>query len=74
MFIIFMMVLGKESSYLTTFAAMFGRYRNFCIPMGASLSSDCFQYKMDEIFSPIAQCCLMTDDLVIYSYSEEDHD
>ena len=42
--------------------------------MGASLSSDCFQYKMDQIFVPIAQCSGIANDLVIYSYSEEDHD
>ena len=29
---------------------------------------------MDQIFGPITQCCRIVDDLVIYSYSEEDHD
>ena len=70
----FMMVLSKESSYLTTFATMFGRYRYVCLPMGASLSSDCFQYKMDQIFSLIAQSFGNADDLAIFSYSKEDHD
>ena len=42
--------------------------------MGASLSSDCFQYKMDQIFGPITQCWGIMDDLAIYSYSEEDLD
>ena len=68
------MILSKESSYLTTFASMFGRYRYVHVPMGASLSSDCFQYKMDQIFSPIAQCCGIANDLIIYGYSEKDHD
>ena len=69
------MALSKESSYLTTFATMFGRYRYVHIPMGASLNSDCFQHKMDHpIFSPIAQCCGITDDLVFYGYPEQDHD
>ena len=70
----FMMALSKESSYLTTFATLFGRYQYVRVPMGASLSSNCFQYKMDQIFGPMAQCCGITDDLAIYSYSEEDHD
>ena len=48
----FMMALSKESSYLTTFSAMFMRYRYVHVPMGASLSSDCFQYKIDQIFGP----------------------
>ena len=42
--------------------------------MGASLSSDCFQYKMNQIFGPIVQCCGITGDLVIYGYSGEAHD
>ena len=42
--------------------------------MEASLSSDSFQYKMDQIFGPIQQCCSITNDLVVYSYSKEDHD
>ena len=69
-----MMWLSKESSYMTTFATMFSRYRYVHIPMGASLSSDCFQYKMYQIFGPIPQSCGITNDLVIYSYSEMDHD
>ena len=69
-----MMTLSKESSYLTTFATMFQRYQYVRVPMGASLSRDCFQYKMDQIFGPIVQCCGITDGLVIYSYSEENHD
>ena len=73
MFIIFMMVLSKESSHLTTFATMLGICRYSYVPMGASLSSDCFQYKMDKIFSLIAQCCGITDGLVIYGYSKEEH-
>ena len=68
------MTPSKESSYVTTFATMFGRYQYVRVPMGASLSSDYFQYKMDQIFGPIKQCCRIADDLVIYSYSEKDHD
>ena len=69
-----MMTLSKKSSYLTSFATMFGRYRYIRVPMGASLSSNCFQYKMDQIFGPIEQYCGITDDLIIYGYTLEDHD
>ena len=69
-----MMTLSKKSSYLTTFATMIGRYRYVRVSMGASLSSDCFQHKMDQIFGPIEQCCGITHDLVIYGYTLEDHD
>ena len=33
----FMMALSKESSYLTTFATMFSRYRYVHVPVGARL-------------------------------------
>ena len=42
--------------------------------MEESLSRNCFQYKMDQIFGPIEQCCGITDDLIIYGYILEDHD
>ena len=70
----FMMLLNKHSSYLTTFATMYGRFRYVHVPMGACLSSDCFQHKMDEIFGPIEQCCSIADDIIVFGYSEEDHD
>ena len=69
----FMMLLNKSSSYFTTFATIYGRFRYVHVPMGANLSSDCFQYKMDEVFGPIKQCCGIADDLIVFDYSEEDH-
>ena len=38
-----------------------------------SLSSDFFQYNKDEIFGPIEQCWGTADDLIVFGYSEEDH-
>ena len=43
------------------------------IQIGANLSSDCFQYKIDEIFGPIEQCCSIADDLIVFGNPEEDH-
>ena len=42
--------------------------------MGASLSSDVYQYKVDEIFEDIAQCECIADDIVIFGYNYSDHD
>ena len=42
--------------------------------MGASLSSDVYQYKVDEIFQDIPQCVGIADDIVIFSYRDTDHD
>ena len=39
--------LDNDSSKLTTFGTPFGRYRYLRMPMGASLSSDVYQYKVD---------------------------
>ena len=42
--------------------------------MGASLSSDVYQFKIDKIFEDIPQCVGIADDIVIYSYNDQDHD
>ena len=38
----------EESSKLTTFGTPFGRYRYLRMPIGASLSSDVCQFKVDD--------------------------
>ena len=42
--------------------------------MGASLSSDVCQFKIDEIFKDIPQYVGIADDIVIFGYSDHDHD
>ena len=42
--------------------------------MGASLSSDVYQFKIDEIFEEIPQCVGIADDTVIYGHNDHDHD
>ena len=42
--------------------------------MGASLSSDVYQFKIDEIFQDIPQCVGIVDDIVIFGYNDHDHD
>ena len=41
--------LCEESSYLTTFAFQFSKYRYARIPFGAETVDDMFQRKVDEI-------------------------
>ena len=41
--------------------------------MGASLSLDVYQYKVDEISEDIPQCVGIADDIVIFGYNEQDH-
>ena len=42
--------------------------------MGASLLSDVYQFKIDEIFEDIPQCVGIADDTVIFGYNDHDHD
>ena len=48
--------LDEESSKLTTFGMPFGRYRYLRMSMGASLSSDVYQYKVDGHLEHIENC------------------
>ena len=47
--------LTERASLLMTFGMMYGRYCYLRVPMGTSLSSDIYQYKVDEIFQDIPQ-------------------
>ena len=40
--------------------------------MGASLSSDVYQCKVDEIFQDIPQCVGIADDIEIFGYNDHD--
>ena len=62
----FTLGLTKGASLLTTFGTMYGRYCYLRVPMGASLSSDVYQYKVDEIFWDIPQCVGIADDIMIF--------
>ena len=69
-------MLDKESSKLTTFGTPFSHYRYLRMPMGASLSSDIYQYKVDSHFEGIENCMAIANDIIIYGFKEDgsDHD
>ena len=69
----FNLSLTKRASLLTTFGTMYGHYCYLRVPMGASLSSDVYQFKVDEIFQDIPQCEGIADDIVIFGYNDTDH-
>ena len=49
--------LDKQSSYLTKFACLFGRYRyKWLPPLEAALAGDMFQCKIDKIFNDMPNC------------------
>ena len=45
--------LDDRSSYLSTFACQFGRYRYKRLPLGAVPAGDMYQCKIDEIFKDL---------------------
>ena len=68
--------LDKKSSYLTTFACQFGRYRDKCLPFGAAPAGNMFQHKIDEIFNDIPNVFRIADDILVIEYNNDgkDHD
>ena len=70
----FNLSLTKQASLLTIFGTVYGRYCYLRVLMGASLSSDVYQFKIDEIFEDIPQYLGIADNIVIYSYNDQDHD
>ena len=64
----------KRAPLLMTFGTMYGHYCYLRVPMGASLSSDVYQFKIDEIFKDIPHCIGIADDIVIFGYNDHDHD
>ena len=70
----FNLSLTRKASLLTTFGTMYGCYCYLRVPMGALLSSDVYQFKIDKIFEDIPQCVGIADDIVIFGYDDHDHD
>ena len=68
--------LDKQSSYLTTFACPFGRYRYKCLPFRAALVGDMFQCKIDEIFNDMPNVFGIADYILVIGYDKggTDHD
>ena len=46
------------------------------MPMGASLSSDVYQYKVNRHLEEIENCVTIIDDIIIYGFEKDgsDHD
>ena len=66
----------EKSSYLTTFACLFGRYRYKWLPYELVPVGDMFQYKIDEIFSDMPNVFGIADDILVIGYDNNgtDHD
>ncbi|XP_012942933.1 uncharacterized protein K02A2.6-like [Aplysia californica] len=64
----------EESSYLTTFNSPEGRFRFLRMPFGLRMSQDIFQKKMDQTFEGCQGVIGITDDIVVFGKTEQEHD
>ena len=62
--------LDMQSSYLTTFAWQFGRYRYMHLPFWAAPVGDMFQHKIDEIFKDMPNVFEIADDILVIEYDK----
>lgn len=68
------MGLDLPSSYLTTFATPFGRYRYSRLPYGLSSAPEVYHRAMVEHFSDIEGVEIFVDDILVHAPTEALHD
>uniref|UniRef100_A0A3P9LL44 Gypsy retrotransposon integrase-like protein 1 n=1 Tax=Oryzias latipes TaxID=8090 RepID=A0A3P9LL44_ORYLA len=66
--------LTDESSKLTTFNTIFGRYRFLRLPFGLVSAQDEFQRKIDETYEGLEGVTAIVDDILIYGKTKAEHD
>ena len=68
--------LDTQSSNLTKFACLFGRYCFKCLLFGAAPAGDMFQRKIDEIFNDIPNVFGIAEDILVIGYNKDgaEHD
>ena len=66
--------LDENSSYLTTFATSFGRYRYKRLPYGINVSSDIFQRKLHQALEGLDGVNCIADDIVVSGETTAEHD
>ena len=68
------MPLDFSSSLLTTFNALWGKYRWLRMPFGLKVSGDVFQQRLDRVLRLVPGVLGIADDIVIHSATENTHD
>lgn len=66
--------LNRESSMLTTFNTVYGRYRFKRLPFGIVSAQDEFQRRMDEAYEGLPGVAAIVDDIIVYGCTKEEHD
>ena len=68
------MALDKSSSYLTTFATPFGRYRYLRMPFGICSAPEVFHRTIAEAFADIPGVFTYVDDILVTGATLKEHD
>ena len=68
------MKLDEESSYKTTFASPYGRYRYLRLPFGIKSAPEVYHRTVADLFSDIEGVETYIDDFIIHGSTEEEHD
>ena len=68
--------LDEESSFLTTFNTEISHFRFTVMSIGATVTGDTFQRKLDTIFLNSDQVVIIADDIMVIGYQQDepDHD
>lgn len=66
--------LTEESSKLTTFNTVVGRYRFLRLPFGIISAQDEFQRKIDETYEGLPGVAAIVDDILVYGRTKDEHD
>lgn len=66
--------LDEDSSFLTTFATPFGRWRFLRLPYGISSAPEVFHRTVNEIFADIEGVETYVDDLLVHAPTKAEHD
>ena len=66
--------LTHESSMLTTFNTIYGRYRFKRLPFGINSAQDEFQRRVDEAYEGLPGVAAIVDDILVYGRTKEEHD
>ena len=73
-------ILDEESSYLTTFQTLWGRYRWLRLPFGLAVSSEIFQKRLIVALEGLDGVVCVADDILVYGVGDneqqatQDHD
>jgi hypothetical protein len=66
--------LDEESSFLTTFATPFGRYRFLRLPFGISSAAEVFHRTVADLFRDVTGVETYIDDILVHAPDKANHD